>query len=172
MINGGHYPGLDCGAVGAFVCEADITKTVMALTCYYLQAVGYEVLAVQENELQDITNYSNAFGADLFVSLHCNGYSTSEAYGTETYFYSRNGRTLAECIQAQIVSSLGTYDRGVKENQALYVLRYTECIAVLVELAFITNKEDERLLLYRQDDFARAVARGITDYVQLLNENS
>ena len=36
--------------------------------------------------------------------------------------------------------------------------------AALVELAFIDNDADMELLANRQDDFARAVARGITDY--------
>jgi N-acetylmuramoyl-L-alanine amidase len=36
--------------------------------------------------------------------------------------------------------------------------------AVLVELAFISNEGDEELLRDRQDDFARAIARGVTDY--------
>ena len=36
--------------------------------------------------------------------------------------------------------------------------------AVLVELAFIDNEDDATLLGERQDDFARAIARGVTDY--------
>lgn len=49
----------------------------------------------------------------------------------------------------------------------LYVLTNTDMPAVLVELAFISNDEVEELLSGSQDDFARAIARGITDY-QLL----
>ena len=40
--------------------------------------------------------------------------------------------------------------------------------AVLVELAFITNPDDEEILANAQDALARAVARGITDYEQLI----
>lgn len=36
--------------------------------------------------------------------------------------------------------------------------------AVLVETAFIDNAADARLLVEREDDFARAIARGVTDY--------
>jgi hypothetical protein len=32
-------------------------------------------------------------------------------------------------------------------------------------LAFIDNDEDAYLLINRQDDFAAAIARGVTDYV-------
>ena len=37
--------------------------------------------------------------------------------------------------------------------------------AVLVETAFISNTDDAKLLVDREDDFARAIARGITDFV-------
>ena len=37
--------------------------------------------------------------------------------------------------------------------------------AVLVECAFIDNPHDAKLLVDKEDDFARAIARGVTDYV-------
>ena len=62
------------------------------------------------------------------------------------------------------MSSVGTVDRGVKEA-GFYVLKHTKCPAVLVECAFIDNVHDEALLIEREDDFARAIARGVTDYI-------
>ena len=75
------------------------------------------------------------------------------------------------CIQRQIVDALGTADRGVKgavphTDNSLYVLNNTDAVAVLVETAFIDNAEDEVLLRTKQDEFARAIARGITDFEQ------
>ncbi|WP_110953032.1 N-acetylmuramoyl-L-alanine amidase family protein [Anaerosinus massiliensis] len=164
-INAGHYPGLDSGAVGTFLQEADVVKNIGEIVCRDLEAVGYEVLFVQENELVDITNASNSFGADLFVSIHCNAATNLSAQGTETFCYgSGAGESLAPCIQNQIVNSLGTVDRGVKYSQGLYVLKHTDCPAVLVETAFISNYDDEQLLANRQADFAHAIARGVTDY--------
>jgi N-acetylmuramoyl-L-alanine amidase len=34
-------------------------------------------------------------------------------------------------------------------------------------MAFIDNEEDEKLLANNQDDFARAIARGVTDFMNL-----
>lgn len=48
----------------------------------------------------------------------------------------------------------------------LLVLRYTDMPAVLVETAFIDNDDDMALLVNNEDDIARAIARGVTDYVQ------
>lgn len=165
-INAGHYPGADPGAVGTFLKEADVAKNIGKIVCDDLRAVGYDVLFVQENELYDITNASNAFGADLFVSIHCNAATNKSAKGTETFAYrmGTDGDELAYCIQEQIINSLKTVDRGVKYSQSLYVLKHTDCPAALVELAFISNVDDERLLNDRQSDFAHAVARGITDF--------
>lgn len=164
-INGGHCPGKDPGAVGEYLQEADVAKQLMLSVAGYLRAVGYDVLTVQENELYEIADAANAWGADLFVSIHCNAATNQSARGTETYCYGAGeGEMLANCIQRQIVKSIGTMDRGVKYSKGLYVLRYTDCPAVLVETAFISNSEDEALLRDRLDDFARAIARGVTDY--------
>ena len=79
-----------------------------------------------------------------------------------------DGEKLATCIQDQIVDALNTVDRGVKANPKLLVLKYPGMPAVLVELGFISNASDEELLATQQDDFARAIARGVTDYEQTL----
>lgn len=169
-INGGHYPGLDSGAVGitAGLQEATVTRELMQSVAGYLRAVGYTVLEVQENSLSQITGTSNHFGAQLFISIHCNAAASREAKGTETYCYQwgGSGASLARCIQNQIINSLGTVDRGVKTAN-FHVLRETDCPAALVETAFISNPDDERLLAdaAKRDEFARAIARGITDYV-------
>lgn len=169
-INAGHYPGLDSGAVGAAgLQEANVTQDIMQSVMYYLQHAGYETIAIQENELQDICDQSNQFGADLFVSIHCNAATNTEAQGTETFCMSEisEGGKLARCIQLQIISSMETVDRGVKVGSGLYVIKHTDCPAVLVETAFISNTGDEALLASEQgkDDFARAIAVGITNYV-------
>ena len=53
----------------------------------------------------------------------------------------------------------------------LYVLTNTDMPAVLVELAFISNADDVVLLTEKQDEFARAIARGITDYLKDTSAN-
>ena len=72
---------------------------------------------------------------------------------------------LADAIQAQIVNSLDTVDRGVKERPDLAVLKHTAMPAVLVEMAFIDNAEDCEKLINQQDKFAAAIARGVTDWL-------
>ena len=104
------------------------------------------------------------------MSIHCNAAEAEEANGTETWACagSYRGSMLASCIQNQIVNALDTTDRGVKTAtpgvNGLYVLTHTDMPAVLVELAFITNDKDCRMLIDQQAELARAIARGVTDY--------
>ena len=176
-ITPGHMPGVDSGAVNETygVTEAGIVKDIGAGVQQYLNRVGYDCMLVQSDNLcGESPNYTNicasanGWKADLFISIHCNAAAAEEAQGTETLVYSEENKEacdLAECIQNQIVQSLGTVDRSVKERPGLAVLRETDMPAVLVETAFITNEDDVQLLMNQKDKFARAIARGVTDYV-------
>lgn len=169
FLNPGHAPGIDPGAVNY---EYDVEEATIALEVArhvqdYLERAGVKVVGfVQDDDLGLVVDAANESKADLFVSIHCNAYSKPEPQGTEVLVYETGGRSelLAEYIQFQIISSLGTVDRGVKERPRLYVLNSTNMPAVLVELAFITNEDDVQLLIDNKEDFAAAIARGITDY--------
>ncbi len=169
FLNSGHCPGVDCGAVGCGLEEADVALKISRRVETYLQAVGYTVKVFYDDYLQSICDDANFWHADLFVSIHCNSFN-GIAKGTETIFSegSVDGERLANCIQRQIVQRLGTVDRGLKTKIAggydAYVTKYTNMPAVLVETAFIDNPNDAQLLKEREDDFARAIAVGITDY--------
>jgi N-acetylmuramoyl-L-alanine amidase len=146
--------------------ENEIAAAVTELVEKYLVAAGCEVESLQDESLRKIYESANEWGADLFISIHCNAYN-GVANGTETLTYPSDtkGYKLAGCIQNQIVDSLGTYDRGLKARTDLAVLNGTDMPAVLVEMAFIDNPDDAVLLRDDQDEFARAIARGVTDYL-------
>lgn len=174
FINPGHAPsGIpDPGAVNSYngLKEAIVVKHVGDLVAKYLTEAGVDVTVCQDDSLATVVNTSNSMNTDVFVSIHCNSAANPSAEGTETfYFYSsENGKKLANCIQSQLIDAMDTVDRGIKGarpgTNGLYVLTNTDAVAVLVELAFISNKDDVILLTENQDEFARAIARGITDY--------
>lgn len=130
----------------------------------YLETAGCEVKALQNDDLGLVCETSNEWGADIFVSLHCNAFNT-QARGTETLYKSFNGQRLANDIQSQIIRSIDTVDRGVKKRDDLWVLNGTDATAVLVEMAFIDNDDDLEMLNNDLDTIVRAIARGITDYM-------
>lgn len=175
FINPGHAPNgqPDPGAVNQYsgLRECDVAKNVADLLEGYLTAAGVEVVGtLQSDSLSEVCQSSNSSDADIFISIHCNAAANEQANGSETWYHAHsiNGRVLADCIQKQIISSLETTDRGTKGAtpgvNGLYVLNNTNAVAVLVELAFISNSDDATLLTENADDFARALARGVTDY--------
>lgn len=177
FINPGHDLQYDSGAVNDIygITEAEIAKTIGDKVAYYLNNVGYETKVMQSDNLNYDSDYAdrpypvcvaaNDWRSDIFVSIHCNAANT-QAKGTECLVYNLGGSSeiLANCIQDQIVNSLNTIDRGIKVRPELTVLKRTYMPAVLVETAFIDNNEDALLLINNTDDFAAAIARGITDY--------
>ena len=188
FINPGHDLDYDSGAVSprTGLRECEVAAHVGALVKHYLEAAGCTCKLMQSDNLAPtstgrsryadrqgptVTETANDWDADIFVSIHCNSAEADEACGTETFAYDLDGgagEKIATCIQDQIVDALNTVDRGVKANPKLFVLRYTAMPAVLVELGVISNESDEELLTNRQDDFARAISRGVTDYEQTL----
>ena len=175
FLNPGHAPdgNPDPGACSYGLRECDVAKNVADLAADYLSAAGVEVVGnLQSDSLHEVILASNYADTDVFISIHCNA-CNGLAQGTETWHYygSDEGEKLAQCIQNQIVDALGTVDRGTKGAKpgvnGLYVLSNTDAVAVLVELAFIDNESDAALLRERKDDFARAIARGVTDYEAL-----
>ncbi len=167
-INGGHYPGVDDGAVGpSGLQEAVVVCDVMQKVAQYLRDVGYNVLEVQENDLSHIFEIANEFASDLFIAIHCDSAENIFAQGTETFCNHLGGEAekLAKCIHSQIITNLGTVNRGIKKTN-FEVLRLMKCPAVLVQIAFISNPYDESLLVdqAKRDQFAAAIARGVTDY--------
>ena len=175
FLNPGHCLNVDNGAINTrlYVFEAAVARQIGEKVAKYLQEAGCEVELLQSNNLcgedpstPNITKTANDWNADIFVSLHCNAFN-QQARGTECLVFAKGSyaEDLADAIQAQIVNSLDTVDRGVKERPDLAVLKHTAMPAVLVEMAFIDNAEDCEKLIHQQDDFARAIARGVTDYL-------
>lgn len=178
FINPGHCIGVDPGAISPAlgITEAEVVRDVGEMVKNYLENVGYEVILMQSNNLAgedgpykySVCAKSNCTDCEVFVSLHCNAAGNPNAQGTECFYYpgSRNGKLLSKCIQNQLVGELDTYDRGIKEANFI-VLKNTNAVATLVEIAFISNPEEALMLAdpSRQDDIASAIARGITDFL-------
>lgn len=177
FVNPGHCPGIDSGAVNGHynITEADIVYDIGTMVTNYLNKAGCEVRLLQSDNLyydgrgECVVESANRWPADVFISLHCNAFNT-QAQGTECCAFAAGGASekLAACIQKQIVGSLHTVDRGIKERPGLIVLKRTDMPAVLVEMAFIDNDSDAELLMHKKDEFARAIARGVTDYLSHL----
>lgn len=100
--------------------------------------------------LRDRAAFSEKVGADLFVSLHMNAHTNSSVKGTEVYYAKNNNsknkaglnsQMMAKFFLDNLLKTMGTKSRGVLDDRFTVIYRNT-VPAVLVELGFMSNKED------------------------------
>ena len=119
FLNPGHDRQLDSGAVNSSIYngtrEADVVWDVSAGIANNIQTIlennGIEVITAQSNDLGSVVYEANEWGADLFVSVHCNAFNGA-AKGTETEVYSFGSlaEELARKVNDSIVSNIGTME--------------------------------------------------------------
>lgn len=106
--------------------------------------------------------------ADVFVSIHLNYYSSPSRRGAQVFYKidDEKSKSLADIVQAEL--------NGGKECERdytalagdYYVLNEADCAAILCECGFLSNAEDEKLLLtdeYRAE-IAEKIFNGIEKY--------
>ena len=181
-IDAGHGKDGDPGAVGPYgTKEVDITQALAVQLGNYILALGQEVF------LCDRSLYSSERavqakdeGCDIMISLHCNA-GGSQAQGIEAWYCHGNadGQRLAQRILSVLISETGEVSRGVKDDAnwrpssdpkwtgGMGVLRYFPGPAVLLELLFISNPVEEKLLASQEflGKCAHAIACGVLDFV-------
>lgn len=181
VVDPGHG-GTDSGAVGVDgLREKDITLEVAMKVKDILENSGVNVVMTREDdrdvygptatdaqELQARVNYGlNTPNTDVFLSIHCDAYSSAGANGTSTYYYYKTqlDPLLAQCLQDAMVAHGDRRDRGIHEAR-FYVCHHSPMPAALVELAFITNYVEGYLLADEdfQNEMAQAIAEGLAAY--------
>lgn len=138
------------------------------------QEPNIEVIMTRETDVyptrSERVKLANDLNADVFVSIHGNSVTASpQVSGTETFYYQRaSSKELANIIHKHLIEALGFKDRGVK-NGSLQVIRETTMPAVLLEIGFISNKDEEEAMMSEstQDKAAQAIVDGIKEYLNL-----
>lgn len=162
-LDAGHG-GRDSGTSGTDgTLEKTVTLDVARRVRDGLRAEGATVVMTRSDDrfvgLGTRSSICNKAGAGLFVSIHANGFHEPGVSGFEVYYFdgapSDDGAQLAEAIRAAMHDALETRDRGVR-NADFSVLAATRCPAVLVEVGYLTNPEENARLA--QDDYRQRVA--------------
>jgi N-acetylmuramoyl-L-alanine amidase len=122
----------------------------------------------------------------IFISIHHNAHPTNPfRRGIETYYYDgiNHGKTeyphdplqikyrsenkrLAEVVHPILVDSLNLPNRKIHSDQSFYVIRNAQMPAILVELGYMINRHEEKLIKTAsyQDEAAKALAEAIKVY--------
>ncbi len=111
---------------------------------------------------------ANKSGADLFISVHNNSTRSgrfSSVRGTQVMYNetSEESRAFAEICLEEMTGHLGSRDKGLVEGNSIYIIRTSEVPVALIEVGFMTNKEELELL--RSEEYQHAAAQGIYNAV-------
>ena len=177
-IDAGHG-GNDSGAIGPTgVTEKSVTlRVALALqklltsegaTVYMTRTTDTEVspkgaAASDIEELQARCDVANRHNTDIFISIHMDSFTNGAAKGTTGYYYalgSKKSRDLADKVRAGVIDQIGTPSRGTQSCN-FYVVKHTDMPATLVEVAFISNPTEEKLM--NSEDGVQKAAQGIAD---------
>lgn len=183
FIDQGHNPqNPNAGAEANGVREQDITFEVGVRLAALLNSnpnfdaelsrtSPTEVLGTSNaTSLQARVYAANSWGADFFISLHCNSSEIKEASGSEAFVFKRESPAydMALRLLEGLHYMTGLENRGVFIRPTLYVLRATDMPAVLVEMGYITNVNDAHLMSTDPQSFARGIYNGILLYYGML----
>jgi len=183
VIDPGHG-GSDSGAVGVNgAMEKNITLAVAKELQGLLTNAGAKVIMTRNRdvdvarpmasaveELQARVDVANKAGADMFLSIHMDSFSSSDAKGTSTYYYTKGSpasQRLAEFVRTGVIEQLGTEDRGTKSCN-FYVVKHTTMPATLAEVAFVSNPTESQMLTTTDGvkKAAQGIYNGISRYLQ------
>lgn len=157
VIDAGHG-GKNPGATKQGINEKDINLAILLEVQKLFETAGNESIGVYYTRTTDCNpSYENRAGlankaeADLFVSIHSNSTKsgrmssingTSVMYDEEKAEEEKGSMQFAQICLEEMLSALGTMDKGLVEGHKIYILRSAEMPAALIEVGFMTNEEE------------------------------
>ena len=127
---------------------------------------------LKQKKISDIHNrvkIGNESSADIFVSIHLNKIPQQQYWGWQTFYKqeSPEGQNLATSIQNSLNESIQKENKRVPMKiENVYIIKHVEIPTTIVECGFLSNPEEEQLLLNNeyQDKLAWGIYTGIMDY--------
>ncbi|MGL4362083.1 MAG: N-acetylmuramoyl-L-alanine amidase CwlD [Cellulosilyticaceae bacterium] len=191
VIDPGHG-GYDPGKVGSLgIHEDEINLQIGIKLKDYLEQSGATVIMTRMDDTylegssgdthkrkdmsyrKDVIDTSEA---DILVSIHQNAFTQPKVKGAQVFYYkgSEKAQLLADSIQESIKNNADAdNNRSTKSSQDYYILKKSEMPGVIIECGFLTNLEEEKLLVTEeyQDKIAWAIYSGIVDYFEKVDDN-
>ena len=183
VIDAGHG-GMDGGVVGSKgVKESDINLKMAGILQNTLEGRGFGVVMTRtgKDALNKVKRLDMQARKDIIVkaspaaviSLHVNKFSDPSRRGAQVFYDDTGiGREFAQSMQKAINERINAKYSGRDDYEAiggdLFITKCAKAPSIIVECGFISNLEDERLLL--SQSYCEDVCRVIADVVsQSLN---
>ena len=174
-IDAGHG-GTELGAIGGLNDnEKDVNLEISKILKENLETNGANVIMTREDDsfvgLNDRVEIANKNNAQIFISIHNNALPDSAAHlkstGSETYYFYQQSKELAKDVVEALAKETGFKNNGAKA-QSFAVVRNTNCPAILVEVGYIINPEDNAKLIDKdyQNKIAEAILHGLENYLK------
>lgn len=127
---------------------------------------------LKQKKISDIRNrvkIGNEASADIFVSIHLNKIPQPQYDGWQTFYKegSQEGANLAKLIQSNLNEAIQKENkREAKTIENIYIIKHVEIPTTIVECGFLSNPEEEKMLLNDeyQNRLAWGIYNGIIDY--------
>ena len=127
---------------------------------------------LKEKKISDIHNrvkIGNESSADIFVSVHLNKIPQQQYWGWQCFYKSGNeaSKKLAKLLQQNLNEAIQKENNRVAMKiDNVYIVKHVEIPLSIVECGFLSNPEEEQLLLTDeyQDKLAWGIYSGITEY--------
>ncbi|TDX51644.1 N-acetylmuramoyl-L-alanine amidase family protein [Orenia marismortui] len=190
VIDPGHG-GVDGGTSYGGILEKDINLEIgLELRRYLEKNSNVKVIMTRQEDiaLDHLNKYSssrhtrdlraridriNQLEADIFISLHVdNRINQPWQKGAVVLYYPRHqqNKIIAEIVQRHLNNlkypGVKIKDHKILKRRNLYILKAKKTPGILIELGFITNYEDRKLLVQKsyQRALVKAIYRGIEEY--------
>ena len=168
-IDPGHG-GNDHGTTGVRgTDEKDINLKTAELLKSKLRAAGANVILTRESDiyvdLRKRVSIGHQAEADAFISIHYDATEDSSITGITTYYTNSYQKELADYVHAGLAKKVSIRDRGVQPGNYL-VLRENRQKAILIELGFLSNPNEERTITtdYYREQATLGIYQGLLNY--------
>ena len=184
VLDAGHG-GIDPGSVGKTtqVTEREINLKIANNLKDFLTSANFNVVMTRtdQNGLYGVydKNYKlrdmqarkdiiNNSSASLLISIHINSFTDSSRRGAQVFYDTKDPQNeeLALCIQQCFQTDIPESTRGISVGD-YYILKCSTIPSVLCECGYISNKNDEALLVSAEHQLkiAYSIFKGIIAYL-------
>ncbi|MCD1258148.1 N-acetylmuramoyl-L-alanine amidase [Paenibacillus athensensis] len=190
LLDVGHG-GIDSGTLFGKYEEKDMNLAIAKKTYKLLRKKGYRVILNRDSDyaLSDDNTWSsgnrhkkdlaqrsglaNTVRPKMMLSLHVNWSGKPAVRGPVMIYQNQSDSILLAHLLQQSLNKLYGTSEPPMLGRTYYVLRHTKCPTVIVEMGFITNRADRKLLndSHGQNQIAEAIGSAVEHYFAMIHPN-
>lgn len=186
VIDAGHG-GTDPGSIGykSKVFEADLNLKISKMLEEKLEKTGIMVVMTRSDKNGLAEGMGKKFKKEdmrlrkeliknvrpnMVISIHHNSYTNHKLRGAQVFYDKTSdiSKQIAECIQKEFIKTLDHSNKSTSPGD-YFMLKCTTAPSVIVECGFISNAEEEQLLLTNeyQQKIVDAIYLGVVNFLQI-----